>query len=289
MAKYRGLREAVVREQLADLRVPSPASDGEILRVHTPDYVENVKSGALAPKAIRRIGFPWSPELVERSRRSVGGTLAAARAARREGCAVNLAGGTHHAFPDRGEGFCVFNDVAIAARAVQAEGIDRVLVIDCDVHQGNGTAAIFSADPTVFTLSIHGKRNFPFHKETSDLDLELDDGTGDDSYLGLLDEALDRALGEFVPDIVFYVAGADPYRRDRLGRLALTRRGLAERDARVFTRCRAQRIPIAVVMAGGYSEEISTIVSIHLETVRQARALHDTLSPVFRDRTGISV
>ena len=217
---------------------------------------------------MRRIGFPWSPALVERSRRSVGGTIAAARAALEDGVGLNLAGGTHHAFADRGEGFCVFNDVAVAARALQDGGtvdggtveggtveggtVERVAVVDCDVHQGNGTAAIFAGDPTVFTLSIHGRGNYPFVKETSDLDLELADGAGDDEYLAALAIGLERAL-EVPPELVFYIAGADPYRGDRYGRLALSRAGLAERDRWVLGRCAAMGLPVAVVMGGGYA------------------------------------
>ena len=273
MAKYRLLREAVATEGLADLQVPPAASDAEILRVHTREYLQSVQDGTLDPMTIRRIGFPWSLELVERSRRSVGGTLAAGRAALKDGRAVNLAGGTHHAFADCGEGFCVFNDVAIAARTLAAEHlIERTLVVDCDVHQGNGTAAIFAGDPDVFTLSVHGKRNFPFHKEESDLDVELDDGANDDTYSALLVEALDLAFFRSSPDLVFYVAGADPYRGDRLGRLGLSRAGLARRDALVFERCRRLEVPIAVVMGGGYANEVERIVSIHLETIRQAAA-----------------
>jgi len=277
MSKYRLLREAVERERLATLQVPVAASDEEILRAHTSEYLDCVVHGTLPRQAVRRIGFPWSLELVERSRRSVGGTLAAARTALTEGVAVNLAGGTHHAFPDRGEGFCVFNDVAVAARALQAEGqIEKAIVIDCDVHQGNGTAAIFRDDDSVFTLSLHGRRNFPFRKETSDLDVEFEDGTDDNSYLDALKRSLESSLTGFAADIAFYVAGADPYRDDRLGRLALSRRGLSERDAVVFEQCKALDLPVAVVMAGGYATEVEQIVSIHLETIRRATSLQRT-------------
>jgi acetoin utilization deacetylase AcuC-like enzyme len=220
---------------------------------------------------VRRLGFPWSPALVERSRRSVGGTIAAARAALLDGVGLNLAGGTHHAFADRGEGFCVFNDVAVAARALQAEGaVEGAAVIDCDVHQGNGTAAIFAGDPRVFTLSIHGRGNYPFVKERSDLDVELPDGAGDAEYLAALDGGLDRAL-EVPPGLVFYIAGADAYHGDRYGRLALSRGGLAERDRRVLGRCAAMGLPVAVVMGGGYAA-VEAVVAIHLETVRTAAA-----------------
>ena len=273
MAKYRRLREAVRARGLVaegDLSIPPAATDEELLRVHDPGYLERVAGGTLSDRELRRIGFPWSPGLVERSRRSVGASIAAARAALEDGVACNLAGGTHHAFADRGEGFCVFNDVAVAARAMQAEGaVERVAVIDCDVHQGNGTAAIFAGDVSVFTLSIHGRDNYPFVKERSDLDLELDNGAGDSRYLQTLEVGLDGAL-EGRPQLAFYIAGADPYRGDRYGRMRLTRAGLAERDRRVFARCAAVGLPVAVVMGGGYAA-VAEVVSIHLETVRGAR------------------
>jgi len=198
MRKYGLLRERVISEGVIrpeDLRVPDAATDEDILRAHDADYLERVKTGALSAKEIRRIGFPWTPEMVERSRRSSGATMAACRVALVEGMAVNLAGGTHHAFRDHGEGYCVFNDSAIAARTMQAEGrVRRVVVLDCDVHQGNGTAAILRDDPTVFTFSIHGEKNFPYHKEQSDMDVELLDGTGDQVYLDILEEGIQRAL-----------------------------------------------------------------------------------------------
>ncbi|MEM1177389.1 MAG: histone deacetylase [Acidobacteriota bacterium] len=282
MAKYRRLRERVDAELgSVALEVPPAATDTELLRVHTPGYVRAVVSGDVDPKAWRRVGFPWSPELVERSRRSVGGTVASAQAALADGVAVNLAGGTHHAFADRGEGFCVFNDVAVAARALQAAGaVDRVLVIDLDVHQGNGTAAIFAADPTVFTLSLHGARNYPFKKESSDIDVPLADGTTDKDYLDALDAALDRALPASGADLVFFLAGADPYVGDRLGKLSLSRRGLRRRDRLIFDRCEGGGVPVAVVMAGGYSPDVEDIAAIHLETVSQALDL--------KGRTGVS-
>ncbi len=256
----------------AVLRVPAAASDAELHRVHTPGYVRAVASGTLAPAALRRIGFPWSPALVERSRRSVGATIGACRSALAVGTGVNLAGGTHHAFPDRGEGYCVFNDVAVAVRAVQAEGaVQRVLVIDCDVHQGNGTAAIFRGDPTVFTLDVFGARNFPFAKEPSDLDVALPDATGDAGYLAALAPALERALAT-PPALAVYVAGADPYEDDRLGRLALTMAGLAARDRLVLGRLRQAGVPVAVVMGGGYARDIRDTVAIHAATVGVALA-----------------
>ena len=225
--------------------------------------------GTLSEREVRRIGLPWSPELVERSRRSVGGTVEACRAALSDGIAVSLSGGTHHAFADHGEGFCIFNDCAVAARTVQAEDrVRRVVIIDCDVHQGNGTAAILADDPTVFTFSIHGAKNFPFHKERSDLDLELADGADDATYLAALTAGMDAALAAARADLAIYLAGADPFVDDALGRLALSKAGLAERDRLVLDRCRRAGLPVAVVMAGGYARQIQDTVDIHLETVR---------------------
>ncbi|HMO47593.1 MAG TPA: histone deacetylase [Rubrivivax sp.] len=282
MAKYRLLHEAVTRE-LPAIRVHEapPASDGELALVHTPLYVAAVADGLLSPAQQREIGFPWSPRLAERARRSVGATIAAARSALAEGLAANLAGGTHHAYPDRGSGYCVFNDAAVAARLMQAEwhrtqsSLLRVLVIDLDVHQGNGTAAIFRDDPTVFTLSVHAARNFPARKEDGDLDVELPDGCGDDAYLAALDAALAEAWrrhGEAPPRLAFYVAGADPHEHDRLGRLKLSFDGLAERDRRVFDALRQRRIPVAVAMAGGYGQPLHSTVAVHQRTL--AEALH---------------
>jgi acetoin utilization deacetylase AcuC-like enzyme len=275
MEKYRLLRERVLADGLVcseDLIVPPPASDEEILRVHDPDYLRRVQSGTLERQEIRRIGFPWSPEMVERSRRSAGGTILACREALENGVAVNLAGGTHHSFRDRGEGFCVFNDAAIASRALQAEGrVRRVVVIDTDVHQGNGTASIFADDPTVFTFSIHGRNNFPFHKERSDLDVELEDGTGDVAYLAALEAGLDRAFDAAEADFAFFVSGADPHEGDRLGRLAVSREGLLARDRLVFERCRRAGLPVAVVMAGGYGRNVADTVDVHVQTVTEAK------------------
>ncbi len=275
MAKYRLLRERVLAEGLngADaLAEPPAASDMEILRAHDRGYLERVAGGGLSAAEARRIGFPWSPEMVERSRRSSGATLAACRCAL-EGdfVAVNLAGGTHHAFRDRGEGYCVFNDAAIAALAMQAEGrARRVVVIDCDVHQGNGTAAILAGDPSVFTFSIHGANNFPFEKESSDLDVELPDGTGDEAYLAALEDGLCHALSASQADLAIYLSGADPHEGDRLGRLSLTLEGLARRDRMVLGMLRDAGIPVAVAMAGGYGRDLDVTVAIHLQTVRIA-------------------
>ncbi|TVP47452.1 MAG: histone deacetylase [Gemmatimonadales bacterium] len=274
MAKYRLLRERVAAEGLGTLTLPQAAGDAALLRVHDAGYVERVVSGTLAPEEVRRIGFPWSPGLVERSRRSVGGTIGAARAALDAGASANLAGGTHHAFADRGEGFCVFNDVAVAIRALQATGrIRRAAVLDLDVHQGNGTAALFRSDAEVFTASVHGDRNFPFRKEPGDLDLPLPDGAGDDMFLAAVTVAAREVLERGRPDIVFYVAGADAFAGDRLGRLCVSREGLAERDALVVESLRRSGVPLAVVMGGGYAHDVLDTVEIHLHSVRAASRL----------------
>jgi len=280
MSKYRLLRDAV-QQELPAIRVQEapPASDGELALVHEPQYVAAVSEGWLSAAEAREIGFPWSPRMAERARRSVGATIAAARAALAEGVAANLAGGTHHAFADRGSGYCVFNDVAVAARLMQAEWhrsrrrLLRVLVIDLDVHQGNGTAAIFRDDSTVFTLSLHGAKNFPARKEDSDLDVNLPDGCADADYLSALDSALDqvwRRHGDALPGLAFYVAGADPHEDDRLGRLKLSFDGLAERDRRVFGALRQRGIPAAVAMAGGYGRQVDSTVAVHRRTLREA-------------------
>ena len=274
MDKYRRLRESVVAEGLGGpdaLRVPHAATDEEILRAHDRGYLQRVQTGALSATEVRRIGFPWTPQMVERSRRSSGATIEACRAALEGGVGVNLAGGTHHAFRDHGEGYCVFNDSAIAALSLQAEGaIDRALVIDCDVHQGNGTASILEHDPTVFTFSIHGANNFPFRKERSDIDIEMPDGARDQQYLEALQHGVHRALSAAQADLVIYLAGADPFEGDRLGRLSLTKAGLAARDRFVFEACRDAGLPVAIAMAGGYALDIQDTVDIHLETVRLA-------------------
>jgi acetoin utilization deacetylase AcuC-like enzyme len=255
-----------------ELLEPHAATDEEILRAHDAEYLHKVKTGTLSAAEVRRIGFPWSPQMVERSRRSSGATIEACRAALVEGVAVNLAGGTHHAFRDCGEGFCVFNDSVIAARAVQAEGrAGRVAVIDCDVHQGNGTAAIARGDPTLFTFSIHGAKNFPLRKEQSDLDVELPDGAGDAAYLEALEAGLREALDRARAELVIYLAGADPHEGDRLGRMKLTKAGLAERDRLVFRHCLAADLPVAVTMAGGYGRNIDDTVDVHFRTVQLAR------------------
>jgi acetoin utilization deacetylase AcuC-like enzyme len=273
MRKYWLLYQRVAQSELGQsgtIRMPPAASADEITRAHDADYLRRVMQGELSDKELRRIGFPWSPALVQRSLQTVGGTIAACRAALAEGAAVNLAGGTHHAFADHGQGFCVFNDAVVAARAVQAEGLaERILIIDLDVHQGNGTAAMTCDDPSIYSFSIHGAKNFPFHKEQSDLDIALEDGVGDDAYLAALRWGLDQ-LPWNGSDLAIYLAGADPFVGDRLGRLALSKDGLAQRDRLVFDACAAAGVPVAVAMAGGYAHNISDIVDIHFETVRNA-------------------
>jgi acetoin utilization deacetylase AcuC-like enzyme len=254
--------------------VPAAASNHELETVHTRVYLEKVIEGKLSEAEVRRIGFPWSPTLVERSRRSVGGTLECARAALGDGVAANLSGGTHHAFPDRGEGYCVFNDVAVAARVLLAERVvESVVILDTDVHQGNGTAFIFRGSPEVFTFSVHGANNYPFRKEPGDLDLELPDGASDEEFLGVVEDGLGRALGANTPDLAFFLSGADPFEGDRLGRLAVSKEALRERDRLVLESCRDAGIPTAVVMGGGYAEDIHDTVDIHFNTIRVAGAL----------------
>lgn len=268
------LSEQIIPEQ--NLRVPEPASKQQLYLAHDPEYVEKVFQGALSEREMRRIGFPWSPELIVRSQHSVGGTIAACRAGLNDGAAANLAGGTHHAHRNFGSGYCLFNDCAVAARVVQQERlVKQVIIVDCDVHQGDGTAAIFSSDASVFTFSIHGARNFPFHKVPSDLDIELDDSSGNEIYLEALNTGLLRAFEMFKPDFVIYLAGADPFFDDRLGRLALTKKGLAERDFLVFNNCRQKGLPFAVVLAGGYARRIADTAEIHKETIHLAAKIED--------------
>ena len=283
MGKYERLRNRLLAECPGIALVEAlPASDGELALAHIPRYVCAVAEGHLSAAEQREIGFPWSLRMAERARRSVGATIAAARSALAGGhIAANLAGGTHHAQADKGSGYCVFNDVAVAARLMQAEWhrsrrqLLHVAVIDLDVHQGNGTAAIFRDDDTVFTMSLHGARNFPFRKEPSDLDIDLPDGCTDAAYLKALDAALAtlwRRHGNNPPGLVFYVAGADAHEGDRLGRLKLSAAGLAERDRRVFSACCERGIPVAVSMAGGYGHNIDDTVNVHLRTLQEAWA-----------------
>lgn len=274
MQKYALLRERVAaRMPAAELLVPDAATDDELLRVHTADYLHRVITGTLEPAEVRRIGFPWSTAMVERSRRSVGATIAASRAALTDGAGANLAGGTHHAFSDHGEGFCVFNDVAVAFRAMQAEGrASRCAIIDCDVHQGNGTASIFDGDDTAFTFSLHGANNFPFRKVNGSLDIALPDGASDDAYLEAVERGVRSAM-EAVPDIVYYVAGADAYEGDRLGRLSVSMAGLRERDRIVAAACRSSGAPLVLVMGGGYCGVVEETVEIHAGSVMEVSRL----------------
>ncbi len=279
MGKYRLLRDRLAAELPEIGLMPAqPASDGELALVHTPGYIQAISDGTVDPKILREIGFPWSPAMAERARRSVGATIAACRAAFREGVAANIAGGTHHAYADRGGGFCVFNDAAVATRLMQAEQARRqraplrVAIVDLDVHQGNGTARIFRDDPTVFTLSLHGQKNFPFRKEPGDLDVDLPDGTGDDAYLQALERALDELAHRFDPGLVIYLAGADPHEGDRLGRLKLTWDGLEARDRRVFDWAWQRGLPLAFAMAGGYGHRLEDTVQVQVNTFAVAAA-----------------
>jgi acetoin utilization deacetylase AcuC-like enzyme len=282
MAKYSRLRERILAEGIVspgDLEEAPPAAWDDLRLVHSAAYVDAVATGTVPADVQRRIGFPWSPPMVERARRSVGATIAAAHVALDDGVAANLAGGTHHAFADRGEGFCVFNDVAVASRVLQRANLARrIAIVDLDVHQGNGTASIFRDDPTVFTFSMHGEKNFPFKKEVSDLDVALADGVKDDEYLSGLEAHLAGVLARHQPDFVFYLAGADPFEGDRLGRLKLTIDGLRRRDAFVFETCRRAGLPVAVTMSGGYAHDVDAIVAIHTNTIRSAAqiAWHNT-------------
>lgn len=275
MVKYRMIREgAAAAVPGLEFHEAQPASDGELALAHHPDYIARASAGQLTAAEQREIGFPWTPQMVERSRRSSGATIAACRAAFSEGVAVNLAGGTHHAYADHGAGFCVFNDAAIAARLMQAERrAARVAIVDLDVHQGNGTAAILARDDSVFTLSLHGENNYPFQKEQSDLDVALPDGVGDADYLQALRAALNTLQQSFAPQLLIYLAGADPHEGDRLGKMKLTLAGLAARDETVFGYAHEHKIPVAVTMAGGYGRDIEQTVAVHIQTIGLA-SLH---------------
>ena len=282
MRKYSRLRDRLTQELPGVLMREAPAaSDGELALVHTPTYIQGVATGTLDAALQREIGFPWSPAMAERARRSVGATVAAARDALAQGVAGNLAGGTHHAYADKGGGFCVFNDFAVAARLMQAEHARRhrqplrVAIVDLDVHQGNGTARLFAADPSVFTLSLHGAKNFPFRKEPSDLDVELPDGCGDDDYLHALDLALDELARRFEPGLVLYLAGADPHEGDRLGRLKLSFDGLEARDRRVMDRAWRRGVPLVMAMGGGYGHDLEATVQVQVNTYRVALEYHE--------------
>jgi acetoin utilization deacetylase AcuC-like enzyme len=269
--KYHLLRRRIIEAQIVqpeDIRIPRPAIDEDILRAHDPIYLNRLQKGELTDKEVRRVGLPWSPEIMQRARYSAGATIEACRTALNERIAVNLGGGTHHAFSDYGQGYCYLNDSVIASRVMQAEGlVKNVLIIDCDVHQGNGTAAILKNDSTIFTFSIHGKNNFPYRKEKSDLDIELEDGTGDGKYLGALEKSIQESLAVIQADLVIYLAGADPFKDDRFGRLSLTKAGLAKRDRFIFRCCFQADLPVAVTLAGGYARNIADTVDIHFRTV----------------------
>ena len=274
IAKSTLLRKQITDSNLfspQDLRISRRATDAEITRAHDPDYLHRLDNGHLTDREVRRIGLPWSPEFVERARRSAGATIEACFAALNDGVAVHLGGGTHHAFGDRGQGYCVLNDSVIAARTLQAERrIKHVLILDCDVHQGNGTAAILQKDPAGFTFSIHGKNNFPYRKEKSDLDIALPDGSDDQVYLDSLQKGLKASLKRADAEAVIYLAGADPYRHDRFGRLDLSKDGLADRDRMVLQYCHDAGLPVAITMAGGYAPNIQDSVDIHFNTIRIA-------------------
>lgn len=269
MQKYRLVREGVTRAvPNVEFHEAPFTTDGVLALAHHPDYIDRVSRGTLSSAEQKAIGFPWSPQMVERSRRSAGATISACRAALESGTAANLAGGTHHAYADRGEGFCVFNDAAIAARLMQAERrVQRVAIVDLDVHQGNGTASILARDDSVFTLSLHGEHNYPFRKECSDLDVALADGTSDDAYLDALRNALADLFARFSPQLIIYLAGADPHEGDRLGRLKLTMAGLAARDRMVLDHASERGIPVALTMAGGYGKNIQDTVAVHVQTI----------------------
>jgi len=281
IGKYSRLRDRIVSAGLAppgSFYTPHAATMEEIFRVHDPFYVRRLEAGRLTEREMRRTGLPWSPELIERTKRSAGATIEAGRAALSDGVAVNLGGGTHHAFRDAGQGYCLLNDSVIAARTLQAERrLKQVLIIDCDVHQGNGTAALVRGDPGIFAFSIHGRNNFPHRKETGDLDIALPDATGDADYLAALRRGLSIAGSRSDADLAIYLAGADPYEKDRFGRLSLTKEGLALRDRIVFDFCLAGGLPVAVTMAGGYAPDVEDTVDIHLQTVRAAMDLFRAL------------
>jgi acetoin utilization deacetylase AcuC-like enzyme len=281
MPKFGKVYHFLLREGIAGLdqfHLPQSAPRAWLETVHTPAYVTDYLTGELAPTAMRRIGLPWSPGLVNRTCVAVGGTILTAELALQHGIACSTAGGTHHAFADYGSGYCIFNDLAVAARHFQGRGLaQRILIVDLDVHQGDGTAAIFQEDPTVFTFSMHCGANFPFHKQTGDLDIELPVGTEDDAYLRTLSDALPDLLSGFKPDLVFYDGGVDPHRDDKLGKLALTDQGLYMRDHYVFVQCTARGIPVAAVIGGGYASDVDRLAHRHCLLHRAATDVFQTL------------
>ncbi|HEX2104300.1 MAG TPA: histone deacetylase [Solirubrobacteraceae bacterium] len=273
LPKYRLLREAVERKGLGEVCASEPAPWELLGAVHAPEYLEAVRTGALGARELRALGLPWSAQLVERGRRSTQGTVEAARDALGGGYGMNLGGGTHHAARAQGRGYCLFNDVGVMVAGLRADGaLGRVLVVDCDVHQGDGTAELLAADPDAFTLSLHGGGNYPFRRATSDLDVDLPSGTGDDAYLEALDDALTRAMPAARPDLVVFLAGADPWEGDRLGRLALTKAGLRARDALVLDTAQRVGAPVCVALAGGYAPDVADTVEINLATARAVAA-----------------
>ena len=273
--KYRLTKEALLRDRIVepgDFVEPPPASDDDIALVHHREYLRKLQTGKLSYLEVMRLEIPYSPELIRAVWLCAGGSILAGRLALEEGVAVNLGGGFHHAYPDHGEGFCVLNDFAIAIRRLQKDGrIERAMTVDCDVHQGNGTAAIFGGDHTVYTMSIHQENNYPYPKPPSSLDINLADAVEDEEYVRELTQGLDRALAEFTPDLIFYVAGADPYRDDQLGGLKLSLEGLEKRDRLVFEKARAKSIPVAVTLAGGYARRLEDTIQIHSNTIRVAK------------------
>jgi acetoin utilization deacetylase AcuC-like enzyme len=273
--KFRLIAEALVAENIAsreDFVQPQPASDGDILRVHTPEWVRKLKTGTLTASDVMLLEIPYSRELVDAVWLAAGGSIAAAEWALRDGFGANLGGGFHHAYPDHGEGFCAIHDVAVAIRRLQADGaIRKAIVVDTDVHHGNGTAAIFRNDPSVFTISIHQLNNYPGHKPPSSIDLNMADRVDDEEYLGTLLPAVQKSLDEFRPEILFYVGGADPFCEDQLGGLMLTKKGLMQRDRRVFEEARQRGIPVVTTLAGGYARRIEDTVRIHVNTILAAQ------------------
>jgi len=273
--KYRLIREKLLRDQIAipqDFIEPPPASDDDVALVHDREYIRKLQAGKLSYLEILRLEIPYSPELVRAVWLSAGGSILAGRLALEDGVGVNLGGGFHHAYPDHGEGFCVLNDFSIAIRRLQRDKvIERAMTVDCDVHQGNGTATIFAGDHSVFTLSIHQENNYPYPKPPSTLDINLPDGVEDGEYLRELEKGLDQALGEFQPDLISYVAGADPYQDDQLGGLRLSLPGLERRDRLVFEKARAKKIPVTVTLAGGYARRVEDTIQIHTNTIRVAK------------------
>ncbi len=277
--KYRLVKETLLRHRLAgpeDFVEPAAASDEDVALVHHRDYIRKLQTGKLSFLEIQRLEIPYSPELVRAVWLSAGGSILAGRLALEDSVAVNIGGGFHHAFPDHGEGFCVLHDFAIAIRRLQKDqAIERAMTVDCDVHQGNGTAAIFGGDHSVFTLSIHQENNYPYPKPPSTLDINLADDVGDEEYLHALEAGLDQAFAEFAPDLLFYIAGADPYREDQLGGLRLTLEGLERRDRLVFEKARAKKVPVAVTLAGGYARRVEDTVAIHARTIQVAKEFRE--------------